>query len=220
MDKQVAHPTDSIYACARRIIIPPVLCLLQAANQILFLLLHIRFSPYNYRMIYIWLIVLIGLNTCWLGLVVFALPGNWLIVISTALFAWWRWDDGVFSIYVLIAITLLAVLGEVVEFLGGAGGAKKAGAGWLGMFGALGGAVTGAVVGTFLIPIPFLGTLTGACVGGGLGAWGLEIMGGKKMEESVRSGVGAGIGVLFGTTVKFAIGVIIWFTVTVAAFWP
>ena len=171
-------------------------------------------------MIYIWLILLIGLNTCWLGLVVFALPGNWLIVISTGLFAWWRWEDRVFSIYVLIAITLLAVLGEVVEFFGGAGGAKKSGAGWLGTFGALGGAVTGAILGTFLIPIPFLGTLIGGCVGGGLGAWGLEIMGGKKMDESVRSGVGAGVGVLFGTTAKLAIGVIIWFVVAVAAFWP
>ena len=88
------------------------------------------------------------------------------------------------------------------------------------MFGALGGAVTGAVLGTFLIPIPFLGTLIGGCVGGGLGAWGLEVMGGKKMEQSVRSGVGAGFGVLFGTTAKCAIGVIIWLIVAVAAFWP
>lgn len=169
-------------------------------------------------MIYVWLVMLVILNTCWLGLVIFALPGNWLIVISTGLFAWWRWEEQPFSIYILIAITLLAVLGEVVEFLGGAGGAKKAGSGWLGMFGALGGAITGAVLGTFLMPI--LGTLIGACVGGGLGAWGLEVMGGKKMKESVRSGVGAGFGVLFGTTAKFAIGVIIWLIVVVAAFWP
>ena len=171
-------------------------------------------------MIYVWLVMLIVLNACWLGLVVFALPGNWLIVLSTALFAWWRWDDHVFSIYTLIAITLLAVLGEVVEFLGGAGGAKKAGAGWRGAFGALAGAVTGAVVGTFAIPIPFLGTLIGACVGAGLGAWLLELIGGKKMEESVKLGVGAGVGVFLGTTTKFAIGAIIWLIVAVAAFWP
>jgi len=44
------------------------------------------------------------LNAAWLLVVVFGLPGNWLIVISTCLFAWWRWDEGVFSIYTLIAI--------------------------------------------------------------------------------------------------------------------
>ncbi len=171
-------------------------------------------------MVYVWLIMLVILNTAWLGLVIFSLPGNWLIVISTGLFAWWRWEDHPFSIYVLIGITVLAVLGEVVEFLGGAGGAKKAGAGWLGTFGALFGAVSGAIFGTFLIPIPILGTLIGASVGGGLGAWGLEVMGGKQMKHSVRSGVGAGVGVLFGTTAKFAIGVLIWLIVAVAAFWP
>ena len=171
-------------------------------------------------MLYVWLVILIFLNACWLGLVFFALPGNWLIVISTTLFAWWRWDDAVFSIYTLIAIAVLAVLGELVEFFAGAGGAKKAGAGWRGALGALAGAVTGAVVGTFAIPIPFLGTLIGACLGAGFGAWFLELIGGKKMDDSVRSGVGAGVGVLLGTTTKFAIGVIIWLIVAVAAFWP
>jgi uncharacterized protein YqgC (DUF456 family) len=171
-------------------------------------------------MIYVWLVMLIILNACWLGLVIFALPGNWLIVISTGLFAWWRWDEGVFSPYTLIAITLLAVLGEVVEFLGGAGGAKKAGAGWWGTFGAIGGAVMGAIAGTFAIPIPFLGTLLGACIGGGLGTWALEVMAGKKMDESVKHGMGAGIGVFLGTTTKFAIGAAIWLIVAVAAFWP
>jgi len=66
---------------------------------------------------YLLLILLILLNVVWLVLVIFGLPGNWLIVISTCLFAWWRWEDGVFSIYTLIAIVTLAVLGELFEFL-------------------------------------------------------------------------------------------------------
>jgi hypothetical protein len=65
-------------------------------------------------MLYIWLIILIVLNLAWLILVLFGLPGNWLIVISTCLFAWWRWEDGVFAIYTLIAIVVLAVLGELL----------------------------------------------------------------------------------------------------------
>jgi len=55
-------------------------------------------------MIYLGSIMLIIFNAVCLVLVVFGLPGNWLIVTSTCLFAWWRWEDGVFSIYTLIAI--------------------------------------------------------------------------------------------------------------------
>jgi len=170
-------------------------------------------------MLYLWSTMLILLNSVWLVLVVFGLPGNWLIVISTCLFAWWRWADGVFSIYTLLAITVLAVLGELVEFLAGAGGAKRAGASWRGSIGALIGAVTGAVLGTFLLPIPFLGTLIGACVGAGLGAWVLEFAGGRQMQDSVRHGIGAGIGEFLGITTKFILGILIWLIVTVAAFW-
>ena len=171
-------------------------------------------------MLYLWSALLILLNTVWLVLVVFGLPGNWLIVISTCLFAWWRWNEKVFSIYTLIAIVALAVLGELLEFFGGMHGAKKAGASWAGSVAALAGAIMGAIFGTFLTPIPFLGTLLGACVGAGLGAWAFEFARGKKMEESVRYGVGAGLGELLGITSKLALGILIWFIVAVAAFWP
>lgn len=171
-------------------------------------------------MLYLWAIILVLLNSLWLTLVVFGLPGNWLIVISTCLFAWWRAEDGVFSIYTLLIITVLAILGELVEFFGGMTGAKKAGAGWRGSIGALIGAVTGAVIGTFLIPIFFLGTLLGACVGAGLGALALELTCGRELAHSIRSGVGAGLGEFFGITSKFVLGCLIWLIVAVAAFWP
>ena len=171
-------------------------------------------------MLYLWSSLLILLNAVWLALVVFGLPGNWLIVISTCLFAWWRWGDGVFSIYTLIAIVALAILGELFEFFGGMHGAKRAGASWPGSVAALAGAVMGAILGTFLIPILFLGTLLGACIGAGLGAWALEFSRGKKIEESARYAVGAGLGEFLGITSKFALGIVIWFVVAVAAFWP
>jgi len=170
-------------------------------------------------MLYLWSTILILLNAVWLVLVVFGLPGNWLIVISTCLFAWWRWDDDVFSIYTLIAIAALAVLGELVEFFAGMVGAKRAGASWRGSLAALAGAIAGAIFGTFLISIPFLGTLLGACIGAGLGAWALEFSRGKKLEESARYGVGAGLGEFLGITSKFALGIVIWLVVAVAAFW-
>ena len=171
-------------------------------------------------MLYLFLVLLLLLNAVWLLLVIFGLPGNWLIVISTCLFAWWRWEDSVFSIYTLIAIVVLAGLGELFEFFGGMHGAKRSGASWRGSIAALAGAIAGAVIGTFVIPVLFLGTVLGACIGAGLGAWAIEVSRGRKMEDSVRCGVGAGLGELLGITAKAAIGAIIWITVTVAAFWP
>ena len=171
-------------------------------------------------MIYFWLVCLLVLNFCWLGLVFFALPGNWLMVVSTCLFAWWRWDDGLFSWPLLVAVTVLALIAEIIEFFAGAGGAKKAGAGWLGAGAAILGAVIGALVGTFIIPIPLFGTMLGACLGAGLFTWIAERITGAEHNQSVRSGVGAGTGVLVGTLSKFCIGCIIWLLITIAAFWP
>jgi uncharacterized protein YqgC (DUF456 family) len=171
-------------------------------------------------MVYLWSIVLVILNTAWLGLVVFGLPGNWLIVISTCLFAWWRMDNNVFSVYTLVAIVVLAVLGELAEFTAGMMGARKSGASWRGSVAALFGAVAGAIVGTFMIPVLFLGTLIGACLGAGLCVWGMEVSRGERTEHSLRYAVSAGLGEFFGIISKFALGIVIWFIVAIAAFWP
>ncbi|MBL7214202.1 MAG: DUF456 domain-containing protein [Phycisphaerae bacterium] len=171
-------------------------------------------------MIYAYLVILILLNACWLGMVPFTLPGNWLMVISTYLFVWWQWDRGVFSWPLLIVITVLALIAELIEFFAGAGGAKKAGAGWMGAIAAIAGAIFGALVGTFAIPVPPFGTMLGACFGAGLFTWIAERVSGKEHKHSIRSGVGAGTGVLIGTLSKFAIGCLIWLLVAIAAFWP
>ena len=171
-------------------------------------------------MLYLWLIGWILLNTIWLSFVLLGLPGNWLIVISTCLFAWWKWTARPFSIYTLVVIVVLAALGELIEFSAGLIGAKKSGASWLGSIAAIFGAVIGALFGTFLIAIPFLGTILGACIGAGVGVWGLEVARGKEMEQSVRHGLGAGLGEFFGITSKLLLGIVIWLTVTIAAFWP
>jgi uncharacterized protein YqgC (DUF456 family) len=167
----------------------------------------------------VYIIGLLVVNSVWLAGVLFLLPGNWLMVITTALFAWWQWDNGIFGAGVLIAIAAMTLAGEVFESLAGAGGAKKAGASWLGALSAIFGAVAGAVLGTILIPIPIAGTLLGVCVGAGLAVWGTERLIGRPPAHSVKTGIGAGTGVLLGITVKFAIGCIIWLTVAVAAFW-
>jgi len=68
-------------------------------------------------MLTVWLVLLILVNAGWLATVLFMLPGNWLMVVSTCLFAWWKWDTGVFSWPLLAGITVLALAGELIEFL-------------------------------------------------------------------------------------------------------
>jgi uncharacterized protein YqgC (DUF456 family) len=169
-------------------------------------------------MLYFWSTLLIILNAFWLILVPFALPGNWLIVITTAVFAWWQRENHVFSIYTIIAITILALLAELVEFFAGAAGAKKAGAGLLAAAAAIVGAIAGAIIGTFILPL--FGTILGACLGAGLAAASVELAMGKTTDASIRSGFGASVGHLIGSTAKLAIGCAIWLIVTVAAFRP
>lgn len=171
-------------------------------------------------MLYLWLFILILLNTVWLALVAFGLPGNWLIVVGTGLFAWWQWDAGVFSIGTLVAVAVLALLAELAEFGAGMIGARKSGASWRGSTAALFGAMIGALSGTFFIAVPLLGAVIGACLGAGLGVWAVEISRGQHRDRSLRSGVSAGLGALVGILSKLAAGVVIWLVVAVAAVWP
>jgi uncharacterized protein YqgC (DUF456 family) len=177
-------------------------------------------------MIYVWAAVLTLVNLVWLVTVVLGLPGTWLMVASTALVAWWQWGDpetgqaGMFSLATLIAIVALAAVAEIAEFLTGVVGSKQAGGTRWGSVGAIGGGILGAIVATPLIPVPILGSLIGACGGAAVGAGALELISGRKMAESARSGVGAGMGTLVGRMVKLVAGIAIWLIVTVAAFWP
>ncbi len=142
------------------------------------------------------------------------------MVLSTSLFAWWMWDRHPFSGWTLIAIAVLAALGELIEFLGGTVGARKAGASWRASFAGILGAIAGALFGTVLFPVPIVGTVVGACLGVGLAVWIVETSRGERPEVSFGRAVGAGKGELVGILGKFAVGVVIWLTIAVAAFWP
>lgn len=175
---------------------------------------------------YLVAVVLVLMNSLWLASLIFGVPGTWLILLSTAVAAWLQWAPGVdaadqaIGIYVLLTLLGLAVLGEVLEFIAGAAGARKAGGSPRGAVGAVVGGVIGAIVGTFLIPVPVLGSLLGASAGAGLAAWAVELYSGKTLESSVRIGVGAGVGRLMGTLYKLVVGFVMWCLAAVAAFWP
>lgn len=168
----------------------------------------------------LWASALSVVNLGWLALVVFGLPGTWLMVATTALVAWWKWDQQMFSPWTLAVVVALAVLGEVLEFLAGVAGSRKSGGSWLGAALSLVGGLVGAVIGSAAIPIPVAGTLLGACLGAAGGAFVAEAALGRPMRPALQSGLGAGIGRFVGTLLKLAVGAIIWLIITVAAFWP
>jgi len=167
-------------------------------------------------MVYFWFILLVVANTCFVFLTFFAIPGNWLIVAATCLFAWMFRDQQFFSVYTLVVIAALAAVGEIVELFSGVGGAKRAGASFYGAAGALAGMLLGALAGTFLIPVPFLGTVVGSCSGAALGCVLIELFAGRDIKKTFRFGLGAGVGVFVGTMTKFIIGCTICLIILIA----
>src|SRR5262245_49085193 len=103
------------------------------------------------------LVALLGI-----ALTAITLPGAWLLVVAAL--AVTLWQPGALSWWTLAALLLLAILGEVIEFLSGALGATKAGGGKHGAIGAIVGSLAGAILG-----LPFLPPV-GPIIGGALGA--------------------------------------------------
>ncbi len=163
-------------------------------------------------------ILLAVVNLAFLVSVLFGLPGTWLMVLATALAAWWQWDHHIFSVWTLVAMGAIALAAEAVDLLAGLLGASRAGGGWRASLAAMGGGLAGAVAGTFLLPV--IGTLIVACLGAGLAAWAVQRSRGQKPQLALRVGLGAGIGRFVGTLVKLGLASLIWIVATVASFWP
>src|SRR3954462_3381837 len=92
----------------------------------------------------------------------------------------------------LIALIVLALIAEAVEFFAGAAGSKAAGGRTRGAIGAVVGAFVGAILFSF-IPFPPVAQIAGACVGAFLGAAVMEFTD-KDLRHSLRVGVGAAKG--------------------------
>jgi len=95
---------------------------------------------------------------------------------------------------ILVALTLISIL---FDFLAGMLGARKFGATWRGMVGA----VMGGIVGLFF-------SLPGIILGPFLGAMLFEMLGDKEFKQAVHAGMGATAGLLLGIAGKFALGVV------------
>lgn len=159
--------------------------------------------------------------------VFFGLPGTWILLgialgielVDTLYLE--RYNPQTFAWWLLIACLLLALLGELLEFLAGALGARSAGSTRRGAIGAVVGGLVGALAGVF-IPAPIVGSLIGAVIGTFLGAIAGELSGpeGKRLQQTFRPATGATIGRILGTLSKVPIAVAVWIALSVAAFWP
>lgn len=163
---------------------------------------------------------LLLVNTLFLVATVLQLPGNWLMVTAVGGFILWGGEPALFSIETLVALAVIAVLAEIIEFVAGAAGTRISGGSRKGAIWALAGSLAGGILGTFLLPIPIVGSVFGACGGAFLGALLGERKEGKNMRDSLRSGGGAATGRLLGIVGKIGGGILIWAIAAIASFWP
>jgi uncharacterized protein len=142
-----------------------------------------------------------------IGAFVPVMPGAVLILIGALIhklmlpevLSWW-------SILVLGGCVLLTL---IIDFFGSVMGAKWSGAGRWG----LGGAGCGALIGLFFgIPGLILGPLLGAF-------FGELVFAGRQMKEAMKAGIGAGVGFILATILRFVVVCLMVGWICVDIFW-
>lgn len=142
-----------------------------------------------------WGLSLLLLGVGFLGTWLPAIPG--LPLMALGAFVHKLMVPGVLSWWTVGAFAAVAALGFVVDFAATAVTAKRAGATRAGVWGA----VAGGLVGLFFgIPGLLLGPMLGAALGE-------LVLSRRSPGEAVKSGVGAGLGVLAGSLGKGLMGV-------------
>jgi uncharacterized protein YqgC (DUF456 family) len=175
---------------------------------------------------YLWAVLFVlTLAAGWVMTLV-SLPGNWLMVAAAVVFAFFVPSEASTAAIgwgVVIALLVLASIGELLELLASALGAARGGGSKRGAVLAVLGAVPGAMIGAVLgSPIPVIGTLVGVIVFAGLGAMGGAMLGewwkGRQLHESWQVGQGAFIGRVLGSLAKVMIASIMLAVGTTAVF--
>ena len=138
------------------------------------------------------LVMLTGL----IGSLLPVLPGTPLILIA-AIGHRLYFGHASASNLILAILGALMVVSLVFDFLASMLGAKKFGATWRGMAGA----VIGGIIGLFF-------SLPGIILGPFLGAMLFEMLGDKEFKKAAKAGLGATVGLLLGVVGKFSIGVV------------
>lgn len=150
--------------------------------------------------------ILLALLVCGLGVQLLNLPGLWLMAAAAGLYslitpAHYLWPWG------MVIILSLCVFAELLEFIAGAGGAKRAGGSKRSMLLGIVGGVVGGIV--LSIPVPVIGTVAGVCIGAFAGATLGQLTVRRDVGHSTLVGIGAAKGTLIGILLKLCIGVVI-----------
>ena len=168
------------------------------------------------------LLLILVLLACWF-LTLLGLPGNWLMVAATTAYAYLVPTQSVAALgwKTVVALLVLAALGEMVELLAGAVGTVGAGGSRRGAVLALAGSVIGGILGmVFGLPVSVIGSILAAVLFAAMGATTGAILGetwsGKGLKASWRIGKAAFWGRLAGTLSKMLLGATIILVVVVA----
>ncbi|SKA72962.1 DUF456 domain-containing protein [Desulfobaculum bizertense] len=136
---------------------------------------------------------------------VFSLPANWVVL---GLVALWKATHPEMSMTWLGfgGLALLALAGEIIEFVIRLKGAERYGASSKGNWGGVLGAILGAIFGAgFLFGI---GALPGALLGAFGGCLAVERLQGRDFAGAKKAAIGAMYGTFLGLVAKIGIGVV------------
>lgn len=137
-------------------------------------------------------LALLAMSLGLLGSLLPGLPGTPLVLLVAVGHRLYFGDTSVSNL-VLTLLVLITLFSLAVDYLASVLGAKKLGATWKGLLGA----VVGALIGLFFaLPGIILGTFLGALL--------FELAGGREFNAAARAGVGAMLGLLVGAIGKLA----------------
>jgi uncharacterized protein YqgC (DUF456 family) len=141
-----------------------------------------------------------------LGLIMipFGFPGT-LVLFAAALCYYLLVPHGAIGLATVVAMGVLMVIGEGLDFLLAGRFARKYGgsrrAGW--------GAIIGGMIGAFVgVPVPIVGSIVGAFVGAFAGAFIFEWSRGSGHGVATRVAWGAFLGRVTAAAIKVAIGLV------------
>ena len=154
-------------------------------------------------------IVLLVMFVGVMGNVIPGIPGTPLILAGAVGHQLYFAGQGGVGWWWVAALAALGLVALGLDYLATLIGAKKLGATWKGMVGA----VLGVIVGVFMFP-PI-----GLIVGPFVGAMGFEWAFGREARESAKAGVGAVLGLALGVLGKLICSVVM-FALFAFAAWP
>ncbi len=164
---------------------------------------------------HVWAFFFLLLCFCVLGLHIFSLPANWVLLVLVAV---WKATHPVMALswWGFAGLCVLAAVAELLEYILQLKGSKKYGASGKGNFGGIVGAIVGSIVGAgFLFGV---GALPGALLGAFVGCLLVELLLRRSLKEAMRASWGAMMGKFFGLIAKAGFGGVI-FALVVSPIW-